>query len=193
MLFKQSILNGISEGRITVAFRCWKRPTVKAGGTLKSPAGLLSIESVEVIDEHTITPQAASEAGFGTVSDLLASLGSRNGELYRIEFKRVGDDPRNALRENDHLSDEQISNLKHRLDRFDAYSKAGPWTIKVLRLIKANPELRAVELAHRSGFEKEWLKLNIRKLKNLGLTESLEVGYRLSPRGQAFMKALEGV
>lgn len=46
----------------------------------------------------------------------------------------------------------------------------------------------AGELASLLGFEKEELKLKVRKLKELGLTESLQPGYRLSPRGR---KALE--
>lgn len=190
MLFKRHILDGIAQGRITVAFRRWQRPTVKAGGTLKSPVGLLSIESVDVVEAHEITPQAAMKAGFGSVSELKMSLGRGNGSLYRIEFKRLGDDPRIALRENDKLSDEEIANLKCRLDRLDAHSKIGPWTRNVLHLIKAHPDLRAAELARHSGLEKEWLKLNIRKLKNLGLTESLDVGYRLSPRGQALLERM---
>ena len=49
--------------------------------------------------------------------------------------------------------------------------------------------MSAQELADRSGYEKEWLKLNVRKLKNLGLTESLHPGYRLSPRGAAYLAA----
>jgi hypothetical protein len=31
-------------------------------------------------------------------------------------------------------------------------------------------------------------KTDVRKLKGLGLTESLEVGYRLPPRGQAWLE-----
>ena len=31
-------------------------------------------------------------------------------------------------------------------------------------------------------------KVNVRKLKGLGLAESLEVGYRLSPRGRALLE-----
>jgi hypothetical protein len=42
-----------------------------------------------------------------------------------------------------------------------------------------------------AGMETAPFKRNVRKLKELGLTESLEVGYRLSPRGQAFMKTLK--
>jgi len=33
-------------------------------------------------------------------------------------------------------------------------------------------------------------KRRVRQLKELGLTESLEVGYRLSPRGRAVLKDL---
>jgi hypothetical protein len=32
--------------------------------------------------------------------------------------------------------------------------------------------------------------LNVRKLKHLGLTESLGTGYRLSPRGEALLDSL---
>lgn len=189
MLFKQPILNGIAEGRITLAFRRWRRPTVKAGGSLQTPIGVLHITSVDVIEERQITSRAAKQAGFDSVDELLQSLGDREGQLYKITFKRAGADPRIALRESDTLSDDDISEVQSRLARLDAHSKVGPWTIPVLRVIAKFPELRAVDLARRSGYEKEWLKLNIRKLKNLGLTESLEVGYRLSPRGRAFLKA----
>ena len=34
------------------------------------------------------------------------------------------------------------------------------------------------------GLEKDVFKPRVRRLKELGLTESLEVGYRLSPRGE---------
>lgn len=33
-------------------------------------------------------------------------------------------------------------------------------------------------------------KRRVRQLKELGLTESLEVGYRLSPRGRAVLECL---
>jgi hypothetical protein len=38
--------------------------------------------------------------------------------------------------------------------------------------------------------EKAPFKANVRKLKGLGLTESLEIGYRLSPRGRAVLRHL---
>ena len=40
------------------------------------------------------------------------------------------------------------------------------------------------------GKEKQWFKLNVRKLKNLGLTESKSTGYTISPRGKAFLENL---
>ncbi len=57
----------------------------------------------------------------------------------------------------------------------------------MLRCLASNPAVRAGDLASELGYEKKWFKNNVRKLKALGLTESLEVGYRLSPRGRAFL------
>ena len=190
MLFRQATLKGIADGSITRAFRRWKRATVKAGGTLKTRAGLLSIDSVEIIDESVITARSAKQAGFESRAALLAELGARDGDLYEIRFRRIGDDPRIALRRDSKLSVDDVAALQKRLDRLDAASSRGPWTMQVLRLIEKNPERRAVELAQLMGYDKPSFKINVRKLKNMGLTESLEVGYRISPRGRAFLKAV---
>jgi hypothetical protein len=48
--------------------------------------------------------------------------------------------------------------------------------------------VRAGDLCRVAGQEILTFKTNVRKLKALGLTESLEVGYRLSPRGTAWLK-----
>ena len=45
----------------------------------------------------------------------------------------------------------------------------------------------STELAAAAGQERAYFKLRVRRLKALGLTESLEVGYRLSPRGAAYL------
>jgi predicted DNA-binding transcriptional regulator YafY len=57
----------------------------------------------------------------------------------------------------------------------------------VLQVIAERPAVRAAELAAGFGRETQPFKLDVRKLKNLGLTISLERGYRLSPRGQAYL------
>lgn len=188
MLFRQHILDGIAAGTVSLAFRRWQRPTVKAGGTLQTAAGLLAIESVEPIAEAEIKPRDVRRAGYTSMQELLASLDDRPGQLYRIDFKRIGDDPRIALRENARLTEDEAASLQLRLARLDALSAAGPWTRQVLALIQQHPERRAADLAALSGYEKDWLKLNIRKLKHLGLTESLAVGYRLAPRGVALLR-----
>ena len=59
----------------------------------------------------------------------------------------------------------------------------GPWTRQVLALIEANPERRAPDLAASLGRDTLSFKRDVRKLKELGLTESLKIGYRISPRG----------
>ncbi len=51
------------------------------------------------------------------------------------------------------------------------------------RIIEANPARRAPDLAAELGRDTASFKRDVRKLKELGLTESLEIGYRLSPRG----------
>ena len=48
--------------------------------------------------------------------------------------------------------------------------------------------MRAGDLADALGRERLPFKADVRKLKALGLTESLPIGYRLSPRGEAFLR-----
>ncbi len=43
-------------------------------------------------------------------------------------------------------------------------------------------------LADEIGVDRTRLKRRVRQLKQLGLTESLEVGYRISPRGAAYLE-----
>jgi hypothetical protein len=61
----------------------------------------------------------------------------------------------------------------------------------VLRLIADNPGVVSTDLAPQVGMERPPFKLNVRKLKASGLTESLEIGYQVSPRGRAVLRALE--
>jgi hypothetical protein len=57
----------------------------------------------------------------------------------------------------------------------------------VLRLIAERPAVRAPDLAASLGRETLAFKRDVRKLKELGLTRSLEVGYAISPRGRAYL------
>ena len=193
MLLKRETLEGIADGRITLAFRRWKRPTVRAGGELRTAIGVLGIDGVDVIGESDITESDARAAGYPTRDALLAELNRRaDGDLYRVALHLAGDDPRTALREQDALDAEAVAAIAARLARFDRSSRHGPWTETVLRLIETSPGVRAPDLAASLGRDTQPFKRDVRKLKELGLTESLEVGYRLSPRGRAWLATLDG-
>ncbi len=192
MLFRNHFLRGIRQGEVTLAFRRWRRPSVRSGGTLKTAIGVVRIGAVRQVPQSSITTREARAAGYESTSELRAELNRRvAGSIYRIEVSYVGDDPRIALRNQNRLTTVDLAEIKGRLERLDRASRHGPWTLTTLRLVGAEPGVRAGDLATRVGQEKERLKLNVRKLKNLGLTESLETGYRLSPRGRRVLDALE--
>jgi len=62
--------------------------------------------------------------------------------------------------------------------------------LTTLELIAAMPATRAADLAAALGRETAPFKLDVRKLKNLGLTYSLDVGYRLTTRGAGYLRWL---
>ncbi len=191
MLMDGETLRKIMSGEVTLQFRRWKRPTVKAGGTLLTAVGLLAIDEVERTTDGDLTDDDAVAAGYADADELRAVLekGRRGGDLYRIALRYAGPDPRIALRE-DVPDSAAIADLRRRLDGYDARSPTGPWVRGTLEAIRDAPGTRAADLATSVGMEKARFKGNVRKLKGLGLTVSLEVGYRLSPRGRAVLSAL---
>ncbi len=188
MLLKHAVLQAIEAGDVDLVFRRQKRPTVKKGGTLKTKIGVLEILAVDAVEEDAITTRAARRAGFDSVQDVLDSMAGREGTLYRVRVRHVGEDPRIALRNDAALDEGTVADLEKRMQRYDASSSYGAWTERTLRLIEQHPARRAPELAELMGRETKPFKTDVRKLKALGLTESLKVGYRLSPRGEAFLE-----
>ena len=151
--------------------------------------GQLHIGDVKRIELSDISTAEARRAGYSSRDDLLADLNARReGEVYRIQLGPISPDPRISLRTAAPAGDE-LRTLWGRLRRLDARA-AEPWTVRVLELIEGHPALRAADLCKRAGQERLPFKIKVRKLKALGLTESLEVGYRLSPRGVAFLQAI---
>lgn len=177
MLLKRPILDAIKAGDIRLVFRRWRRPSVRSGGTLNTAIGQLAIDEVAAVDPAAITDLEARAAGYPSLAALRADLGQGEGTIYRVRARYLGADPRAALR-----VDPDLTGVLERLRRLDARE---PWTRAVLDVIAAHPARRAADLAAMLGAETLAFKLNVRKLKALGLTESLEVGYRLSPRGEA--------
>jgi hypothetical protein len=190
MLFKMAVLEKVAAGTVSCAFRRWKKPTVIAGSQLRTAIGVLDIISVDRVSRTSLTEADATRAGYETLAALLRDLDARDeGDIYKVAFKRGGADPRIALRSNAKLTKDERAEIAAKLARLDAASRNGAWTAEALDLIAANPGVRAPDLAARAGRETLAFKRDIRKLKELGLTESLEVGYRLSPRGRAFLKS----
>ncbi len=194
VIIPKRLWSQVEDGSVTVAFRRWRRPSVKTGGTLQTPVGVLSIDAVDPIDPAAISDNDATAAGHATADDVRTELSQRTeGTDYLIRFHRIGEDPRIALRNDTDLSDDDVAEISRRLARYDTAGSRGPWTTLALDLIAANPGRRApdlaVEMTRLTGTEWETqpFKTDIRKLKALGLTESLQVGYRLSPRGETYL------
>jgi hypothetical protein len=185
VLLKRTILEKVRAGEASVAFRRWTRPTVKAGGFRVTSIGRLAIDEVRPVAEAEITEAEARLAGETSRADLMAALATGKGELHRIAFHLEGEDPRIALRQDDQLSAPDRAALAKRLARMDGQT---PWTRQYMDLIAAHPGRRAGDLAAMAGLETRDFKVRVRRLKALGLTISLEVGYRLSTRGEALRR-----
>lgn len=97
MLFRSALLEGIAAGVVTLAFRRWRRPSVRAGGSLLTPVGQLGIKSVERVEPDRISDAEVRLAGYESRAVLLDELQRRTeGEVYRIELVRCFPTP--ALR-----------------------------------------------------------------------------------------------
>lgn len=194
MLFEKRFWPGLADGSITVTYRRWLRPQVVAGRSYRAAGQILDVSSVREVDEAAITDDDAIAAGYPDAASLRGDLrGGAGRQLYRIEFTRsTRPDPRATLAADAALDEARMAEIDQRLDRLDRASRHGPWTRQTLRLIADHPARRAGDLAEMVGRERAPFKLDVRKLKNLGLTESLEVGYRLSPRGRAYLTARGG-
>src|SRR5262249_50595025 len=138
-----------------------------------------------------ITNADARRAGFASADALRGELrGDDSLPTYRIQFHLVTEpDPRSVLAADGVLSADDVAEIDRRLDRLDQASTHGPWTAAVLEVIKQRPATRAPDLAASFGRETQPFKTDVRKLKNLGLTLSLTVGYQLSPRGETYVSS----
>jgi hypothetical protein len=187
MLFTKDAVPGLADGSITVTFRRWTRPQAKAGGRYRTWGMLLEVVDLRLVEAATITDAEAMLAGEPSAAALLRRLGEDSHRpIWRVQFRCVGADDRIERRNDIELDPGRRAELQSRLDRFDRASPTGPWTTRTLRLIAAYPGVVSTALARQLNVERQPFKINVRKLKELGLTESLEVGYRLSPLGRAF-------
>ena len=191
MLFTAATLRGLTEGKVNCTYRRWAVVRPKFGSRFTTSAGVVEVTSITAADEERLTDQDAADAGFDSVAALVKWTSAKgDGDLYRIGIVLAGPDPRVALRRSAELAPADVSALSARLDRMDRAAEH-PWTHDTLRRIQRLPGVVSTELAMEAGQERRAYKLKVRRLKALGLTESLQRGYRLSPRGQAYLAALE--
>ena len=199
MLFTAATLDGLADGSVTTTYRRWTTVRPKVGSRFTTRVGMVEVTGITAVDADGLGDDDAVAAGFADLSALLRWLersarGPRDtrrsgeGVLYRIDLAVAGPDSRVALRADDDLDEAARTDLRRRLDRMDAAADA-PWTRAVLRQIGEQPGVVSTVLAEAAGLERPDFKLRVRRLKALGLTESLEVGYRLSPRGVALLAA----
>jgi hypothetical protein len=187
VLIDRATAEGIADGRVTLAFRRWDQPRMRPGSTQRTVAGVVEVLRVDEVDPAALTQDDALRAGVPSLQRLHRLLGRRAGaRVFRLEVRLRGPDPRVALRERADLPEAERRAVDERLDRWDA-ARGTPWTRAVLRLIAERPAVRAPDLAASMGRETLSFKRDVRKLKELGLTRSLDVGYEISPRGRAYL------
>lgn len=94
MEFSQELRPAVLAGEITVSFRLWSRPQVKAGGHYRIRGGEIAVESVELvpffaIDEADV--RAAGERDIEALRSRAAHAGPIHDDtlLYRVQFHVV--------------------------------------------------------------------------------------------------------
>jgi hypothetical protein len=190
VLIERRLHAGIRDGSITVMFRRWRRRQVTPGNVYRTAAGRIIVESVNEVSPERIRHADAMAAGYHTVADALEDLqGDESDPVYLVRLRHVDEpDPREVLANDTDLSTSDVEEIAARLAKLDRTSPRGPWTDQTLDIIRRRPAIRAGDLAEELGRELLPFKVDVRKLKNLGLTLSLEKGYRLSPRGEAYLR-----
>ena len=176
MLLSPVVAQGIRDGSVTAVFRRWDAPRVRPGGTQRTSAGVVRFESVERVSLDELTEADARGAGMTSLAELVkANQRGRGSQLYRVAVAFDRPDERVALRDTLPAAAD-VSAITAVLDRLDGGRRTGPWTREILALIASRPGVRAPDLAESLGRETQPFKTDVRRLKELGLTHSLEVG-----------------
>ena len=192
LLFKKPFHEGLVNGTITLTYRRWDKPHVRAGGRYRChPIGVLEVEEIRSVTAGSIEAKDAKKAGFASLEELLAYLGELGPlddatPVFRVALHHGGDGDRVPLALEDQLTAEDVKTISAKLVKMDGRK---PWTQKTLALIGKHPRVAASKLAAKLGRETPEFKADVVKLKKLGLTQSFEVGYEIAPRGRAFLEA----
>ena len=192
LLFKKRFHQGLVDGSVTLTVRLWDKPHVKTGGRYRvHPIGVVEVDAVERITLGALSEDDAKRAGFVDLAELIeyakpVAKGPLTAQtpIFKVGLHHGGDGDRVQLALETALDQAAVEAICKKLTKLDA---KGAWVKKTLQLISRRPKIAASKLAASMGRETEPFKIDVRKLKKLGLTESYEVGYGLSPRGRAFL------
>jgi hypothetical protein len=188
VLFQRRFHERIRSGEIRCTVRIWQRPHVKVGGRYALGAEAIVVDKIHETRLDDITPALAKRCGFPSLVDLLKTAKHGLGErVFVIDFHCDGKTGARPRHDTGVVSAAELAELVPRLDAMDRRSKIGAWTLATLRAIEAHPGVLAAKLARSLGRPRDEFKRDVRKLKTLGLTFSLEVGYRLTPKGEALL------
>jgi hypothetical protein len=192
MLFQRRFHERILSGDIRCTVRIWQRPHVKVGGRYAIGQGAIVVDKIRETRFDDITPALARRCGFESLVDLVKVAKHGPGErVFIIDFHYDGKAGARSEAETGVVSAEELAQLVKRLEALDRRSRVGPWTLATLRAIEARPRVLAAKLASSLGRSRDEFKRDVRKLKALGLTASLEIGYRLTPKGEALLSAIK--
>ena len=190
MLFQTRFHEAIRRGELTCTLRIWKTPRVRVGASYSLGSGSIIVERIHEIGFDDITPAIARRTGFSSVIDLLKTAKHGAGErVFLIDF-RYSAAPKRQAPAATRASETERTALLEKLQAMDRRALR-PWTRDTLRSIATHPGVRAADLAAGLGRPRDEFKTDVRKLKALGLTESLDTGYRLSVRGEQVVAAVK--
>ena len=187
MLIAPATAHGIADGSVTLAFRRWDAPRMRPGSTQRTVAGVVEVTTLDVVDPERLTEDDAARAGIRSLAELLQLLDRRAGaHVYRMRgpagrarsagrAARAGRPVRRRAARDRRAAGPHGRRPRSPLDPGGA------------ALISAQPGVRAPDLAASLGRETLPFKRDVRKLKELGLTCSLPVGYEISHRGRAYL------
>jgi len=92
--FSPELRDRVADGTITVSYRLWSRPKVKAGGIYRSGAVMIEIDEIELLPFSSITDDDLALTGEPDLESLrrrAAHAGPIHEDtlLYRVEFHVV--------------------------------------------------------------------------------------------------------
>lgn len=98
MEFSKELRDDVLSGDITVSFRLWRRPKVKAGGRYPVGPGYIEVDAVELMPFSAITAtdlRRSGELDRETLRRRAAHAGPIAADtlLYRVEFHVVPGEP----------------------------------------------------------------------------------------------------